>query len=147
MCATEKFDYNNRLDRWAKKHDGPLAFSESGNMPSWAADDPRKFWEAADKFERANGTLYFNDEFAIPLDLATRDQQLASARDHVRQLIGDKHPYTLTMHDNKGNPHCDLQWSSSTLDGIERGPEIFFKRANGKNPERGGCRKVDYDRD
>lgn len=147
LCATEKFDYNNRLDRWAEKHDGPLAFSESGNMPSWAADDPRKFWEAADKFERANGTLYFNDEFAIPLDLATRDQQLASARDHVRQLIGDKHPYTLTMHDNKGNPHCDLQWSSSTLDGIERGPEIFFKRANGKNPERGGCRKVDYDRD
>lgn len=147
LCATEKFNYNNRLDRWAEKHDGPLAFSESGNMPSWAADDPRKFWEAADKFERANGTLYFNDEFAIPLDLATRDQQLASARDHVRQLIGDKHPYTLTMHDNKGNPHCDLQWSSSTLDGIERGPEIFFKRANGKNPERGGCRKVDYDRD
>lgn len=147
MCATEKFDYNNRLDRWTEKHDGPLAFSESGNMLAWAANDPRKFWEAADKFERANGTLYFNDEFAIPLDLATRDQQLAVAREYVSRLIGDKHPYTLTMHDNKGNPHCDLQWSSSTLDGIERGPEIFFKRANGKNPERGGCRKVDYDRD
>lgn len=147
LCATEKFDYNNRLDRWTEKHDGPLAFSESGNMLAWAANDPRKFWEAADKFERANGTLYFNDEFAIPLDLATRDQQLAVAREYVSRLIGDKHPYTLTMHDNKGNPHCDLQWSSSTLDGIERGPEIFFKRANGKNPERGGCRKVDYDRD
>jgi hypothetical protein len=60
LSAAGKFDYNNRLGRWAKKHEGPLGFSESGNMPVWAKDDPRKFWESADKFERANGTFYYN---------------------------------------------------------------------------------------
>jgi hypothetical protein len=146
LSATGKFDYNNRLGRWAKKHEGPLGFSESGNMPAWAKEDPRKFWEAADQFERANGTFYYNAEFALPLDLATREQQLAVARDYVRQLIGDKHPYTLTMHDNKGNPHCDVMWSTSTLDGIERGdPQHFFKRADPKIAARGGCRKAYYD--
>ena len=140
--AVAKFIYNMRLDRWVDKHDGPLAFSESGNMPSWAADDPRKFWEAVDEHERANGSLYFNAEFALPLDLTTREQQLAAARDHVRQLIGDKHPYTLTMHDNQGNPHCDVMWSMRTLDGIERDSELFFKRADKKIPARGGCAKV-----
>ncbi len=84
LCATERFDYNNRLGRWAKKHDGPLGFTESGSMPEWAAADPRKFWEAVDKFERANGALYFKAEFAIPLDLASRDQQLV----YRPQLIG-----------------------------------------------------------
>lgn len=140
--AVAKFDYNHRLGRAAKKHDGPLAFSESGNMPAWAADNPRKFWEAVDENERANGSLYFNAEFAIPLPLETRDRQLAVARDYVRQMVGDKHPYSLTMHDNKGNPHCDLMWSMRTLDGIERNPELFFKRADKKIPARGGCTKV-----
>lgn len=148
LSAVGKFDYNNRLGRWAKKHEGPLGFSESGNMPAWAKDDPRKFWEAADAHERANGALYFNAEFALPLDLATREQQVAAARDYVRQIVGDKHPYSLTMHDNKGNPHCDLMWTTSVLDGIERPPELFFKRAapRGEDPARGGCRKINYDR-
>lgn len=146
--AVGKFDYNHRLGRWVLKHEGPLGFAESGNMPEWAKDDPRKFWEAADKFERANGAVYFNSEFALPRDLATREQKLAAARDYVRQIVGDKHPYSLTMHDNKGNPHCDVMWSTSTLDGIDRPPELFFKRAaaRGKDPARGGCRKVNYDR-
>lgn len=140
--AVAKFVYNMRLDRWAEKHDGPLGFSESGNMPAWAVDDPRKFWEAVDKFERANGSLYFNAEFALPLDLASREQQLAVARNYVQQLIGDQHAYTLTMHDNEGNPHCDVMWSMRTLDGIERDPELFFKRADKKIPARGGCVKI-----
>lgn len=142
LCATEKFDYNNRLGRWAKKHDGPLGFTESGNMPTWAKDDPRKFWDAVDKFERANGSLYFNCEFALPVDLAAREQQLAVARDYVQQLIGDKHPFTLTMHANEGNPHCDVMWTMRTLDGIERDPDLFFKKADKKIPARGGCVKV-----
>lgn len=142
LCATEKFDYNNRLGRWAKKHDGPLGFTESGNMPAWAKDDPRKFWDAVDKFERANGSLYFNCEFALPVGLATREQQLAVARNYVQQLIGDKHPFTLTMHANEGNPHCDVMWTMRTLDGIERDPDLFFKKADKRIPARGGCIKV-----
>ena len=143
LSATERFDYNNRLGRWANKHDGPLGFTESGNMPAWAKDDPRKFWEAVDQFERGNGSLYFKAEIALPRDFATRVQQRACAREYVQKLIGEAHPYTLTMHDNPGNPHCDVMWTMRTLDGIERDPQRFFKRADKKVPGRGGCVKVD----
>jgi len=143
LSATDKFDYNNRLGRWANKHDGPLGFTESGNMPAWAKDDPRKFWEAVDQFERGNGSLYFKAEFALPLDLASRVQQRACAREYVQKLIGEAHPYTLTMHDNPGNPHCDVMWTMRTLDGIERDHQRFFKRADKKVPGRGGCLKVE----
>lgn len=139
--AAEWHDYLTRRGQFAKKHDGPLVFMESGNMPTWAADDPRKFWEAADKYERANGALYHTIEIALPLAL-THEQQLAAAREKVAQLVGDKHPYTFTIHGNEGNPHFDVMFTARTLDGIERGPELFFKRANTKNPERGGCPKV-----
>ncbi len=139
--AAEWHDYLTRRGQFAKKHDGPLVFMESGNMPTWAADDPRKFWEAADIYERANGALYHTIEFALPLAL-THEQQLAAAREKVAQLVGDKHPYTFTIHGNVGNPHFDVMFTGRTLDGIERGPELFFKRANKKNTERGGCLKV-----
>ena len=139
--AAEWHDYLTRRAQFANKHDGPLVFMESGNMPAWAADDPRKFWEAVDKHERANGALYHNAEIALPLGL-TYEQQLAAAREKVAQLVGDKHPYTFTIHGNEGNPHFDVMFTGRTLDGIERDPELFFKRANRKNPERGGCAKV-----
>lgn len=139
--AGEWYDYLARLAQFAKKHDGPLIFIESGNMPAWAADNPRKFWEAADKYERANGALYHTIEFALPLAL-TYEQQLAAAREKVAQLVGDKHSYTFTIHGNVGNPHFDVMFTGRTLDGIERAPELFFKRANNKNPERGGCPKA-----
>lgn len=139
--AAEWHDYLTRRGQFAKKHDGPLVFSESGNMPTWAADDPRKFWEAADRYERANGALYHTIEIALPLAL-NHEQQLAAARENVAQLVGNKHPYTFTIHGNVGNPHFDVMFTARTLDEIERGPELFFKRANGRNPERGGCPKV-----
>src|ERR1035438_9358934 len=38
-------------------------------------------------------------------------------------------------------------FSDRQHDGIERGPEQFFKRYNAKNPERGGARKLSYGAD
>ena len=40
-----------------------------------------------------------------------------------------------------------LMFSDRQHDGIERGPEQFFKRYNAKNPERGGARKFSYGAD
>ena len=34
---------------------GGLELVESGNMPSFAREDPYAFWQAADDFERKNG--------------------------------------------------------------------------------------------
>ena len=38
-------------------------------MPLWAIDSPRDFWQAADNHERANGRLYLEIEFALPVEL------------------------------------------------------------------------------
>lgn len=138
--SVAKHDYIMRLGRFAERHDGELAHAESGNMPGWAADEPRKFWVESDARERANGTLYHEVEFALPLELS-RKQQIEAAREQVRQICGDQHPYSWGLHDKDGNPHVHLEFSGRMLDGIERDADQFFKRYNAKNAERGGCRK------
>ena len=59
-------------------------------MPSWAKDNPNLLWQAADNFERANGTSYREFEVALPREL-TPDQRLELVNDFVKQEIGDRH--------------------------------------------------------
>lgn len=139
--GVDKFDYINRNGRFAKKHEGPLVYALSGNMPSWAANDPREFWIEADEYERANGALYHEIEFALPRELSL-DQQIAAAHEFAQQIVGSTHPYSLGMHGNESNPHVHLIFCGRKQDGIERNPDLFFKRANKKNPELGGCIKT-----
>ena len=118
---------------------------ESGNMPAWAAADPRQFWRAADLNERKNGTTYREHELALPREL-TPDQRKALVRDWVAQEIGDRHAYRFAIHrpkaaDGEDQPHAHLMFSERQVDGIERGPDTYFKRYNAKAPEKGGARK------
>lgn len=116
-------------------------------MPAWAEHDPGIFWKAADEHERANGSTYREVEVALPREL-TPDQRRALVEDFVREHIGDRHPFTFAIHIPKAaiekgeQPHAHIMYSERTLDGIARDPELFFKRANTKNPERGGCKKA-----
>ena len=52
---------------------------EHENMPEWAEDDTRSYWEASDEHERANGRLYREVQFALPkeLDEAERAAELS----------------------------------------------------------------------
>ena len=51
-------------------------------------------------------------------------------------------PYTLAVHRGKGeNPHAHLMISERANDGIERDAAQWFRRYNGKDPEKGGARK------
>lgn len=138
--SVAKHDYIIRLGRFSERHDGDLAHAENGNMPTWAADDPRRFWELSDVRERANATLYHEIEFALPREL-TQAQQIEAARELARSVCGDLHPYSWGLHDKVGNPHVHLMFSGRMLDGVERDAELFFKRYNSKAPEKGGCRK------
>lgn len=137
----DKFDYINRLGRFANRHDGRLGYAESGNMPAWASDS-RDFWIAADAGERSNGNIYHELEFALPREL-TKEQQIFAAREYAQAICGDKHPYSLGLHDKEGNPHVHLMWSGRQLDDVERPAEKFFKRYNPKHSELGGCLKAD----
>ncbi|MBU2788064.1 MobA/MobL family protein [Acidithiobacillus sp. VAN18-1] len=122
--------------------------AESGNMPSWAADNPLAFWDASDSYERANGSTYRELEAALPAELSL-EQQIALAQDFAREVSmvgGGVTPYTLVLHQqDSAHPerrHVHLLLSDRIQDGQGRPPETFFKRYNAKAPERGGARKT-----
>lgn len=118
---------------------------EHGNMPGWTEGKPMTFWEAADTHERVNGRVYNELEVSLPRELSKeKKRELGEA--FARQELGERYAYTLVFHNSKAldgeeNPHIHLMFSERRLDGVERGPEQFFKRHNPERPEQGGARK------
>ena len=122
-----------------------LEAKATGNLPAWAEDQPHRFWQAADAYERANGTTYREMEIALPREL-TPAQRLALVRGFVAQELGTRHAYQWAIHnpnaaDGHEQPHVHLMFSERRVDGIERDPAQYFRRHNPKTPERGGARK------
>jgi len=118
---------------------------EHHNMPPWAQADPHAFWAAADTYERANGRLYNELEMALPRELS-EDDRLTLAREFIDGQIGPAHPCTWALHvsqalDGGEQPHVHVMFSARTLDGIARGPDRFFRRANPATPALGGAAK------
>ena len=117
-----------------------------GNMPAWAEHNPAHFWEAADQFERVNGATYREIEVALPREL-TPDQRRELVEDFIGQELGDRHAYQWAIHcpaaaiEGGEQPHAHIMYSERTIDGIDRDPELYFKRFNARAPEKGGCRK------
>ncbi len=117
-------------ERYASRED--IAHVSSGNMPAWATADPLAFWSAADQYERANGRAYHEFEFAIPRELSREDaKKLIDG--WIAVQLGDRHPWTYGMHsklaeDGYPNIHCHLMFSDRIVDGVERLPELYFKR-------------------
>ena len=143
QSASAKCAYIEREGRYERDRE-ELEHRESGNMPKWAEDDPRAYWQAADAHERANGRLYSEVQFALPRELdAGRRQALAGAFAE-RVCAGERLPYTLALHRGGAdgeNPHAHLLFSERGHDGIERSAEQWFTRYNAKEPEKGGARK------
>ena len=137
-------NYITREDKFSQRKD--LEHTEHGNMPEWAKDDPAHFWQAADAFERANGSTYREIEIALPREL-NEAQRLELVRDFVKQETGGQHTYSFAIHnpqasiDGGEQPHAHIMMSQRVDDGIKRSPEQYFRRYNAKFPERGGARK------
>ena len=146
--AAAKHDYVTREGKYAERDDldpadrGEVAHVVSRNMPSWAQDDARQYWDAADRHERANGRVYREVQFALPKELTER-RQVALARLFARDLTGgERLPYTLSVHRGGGrNPHAHLVISERANDGIERPTSQWFKRYNAQDPAAAGARK------
>ena len=125
-----------------------VAYAESGHLPAWA-QTPADYWDAADQYERANGTVYREIEFALPKELSDNENiELARAfAGHLVDVPGGTTPYTLAIHRSEKKPmllHCHLMLSDKVNDGIERDPTLWFRRASnpGKDPARGGAPKT-----
>ena len=142
QSAKAKSEYIEREGKYEKDRD-ELAYSESGNMPEWAEDDPQKYWAAADEHERANGSLFKEVEFAVPVELNERQQQELASSFAADLTGGERLPYTMAIHRGGGdNPHVHLMISERGLDGHDRDAEQWFKRANKAAPEKGGALKT-----
>ena len=147
QSASAKADYIQREGKY-DRGDDEVAHTESGHMPKWAADEPNDYWQAADAGERANGRLFREVEFALPLEL-DEGQQVELAREFAQEITKDEQlPYMLAIHRGESqdpgkpdNPHCHLMISERANDGIERSAETWFKRYNAEDPEKGGARK------
>ena len=139
--------YILREDNYAKKNNKleKLEAVGHGNMPTWAEQNPKLFWEMADLHERKNGSTYREHIISLPREL-NESQRLALVQDWIAKEIGEKYAYSFAIHnptamDGKEQPHCHLMFSERLLDGIERDPDQFFKRYNSKDPSKGGAKK------
>lgn len=142
--AAVRSDYIERSGRYASDH-AELLHKGHGNMPAWASDAPRNYWEAADAHERANGRLFKQLEFALPKELSP-GQLTALAASFCRKMAQTKDgplPYSFAVHKghDKENPHCHLMISERVNDGISRDPGLWFKRA-AQDPAKGGAKKT-----
>lgn len=141
-------NYILREGRYSAERSGreDLVYKESGNMPGWA-NTPQEFWDAAGKFERANGVTYFEFEVALPNELSDEENKKI-VQEYVKQVIGTK-PYTFAIHNKEASlapgikqPHAHIMFSERIAEnGVSYTREQFFKRYNAKNPERGGAKK------
>lgn len=147
QSAQAKYDYINREGKYSRDY-AEVESVDDGHMPAWAQSKPRDYWQAADRGERANGRLYREVEFALPLELRRREQ-IALAKRFARSLTEQERlPYSLAIHrgeskepGKRDNPHVHLMISERANDGRERSAATWFKRHNAKNPENGGARK------
>ena len=74
QSAAAKFDYITRAPRY-NTSGKPVPDIISGNMPVWADIDARDYWLAADANERANGRLFKNIEFSLPVELTQESRR------------------------------------------------------------------------
>jgi hypothetical protein len=148
QSAQAHFDYISRLGKYSNRDRDRLVFCESVNMPGWAAADSQKYWSSADNFERANGRLYKQLEFSLPIELPEKENVELALRfaKEVTNTYDGKLPFSIAIHEGRGhNPHVHLMVSERLTDGHDRTAESWFKRAaTGKKlPSEGGAKKTD----
>ena len=139
QSAKAKIDYISRQEKYATHSDRCIHFESKIPM---GFDSPQQFWSAADKHERANARLFQEFKLSLPIEHKLNiPAQIAAVKEFIEKTIPN-HPYSFAIHAGKGtNPHAHLVFSERVIDGVDRQPETFFKRANKKAPERGGAAK------
>lgn len=139
-------DHANYIARqgWHSKR-GDLLFTGFGNLPSWAENQPARFWGAADRYERSNGVAYRELVIAHPAACSMSQlRELTLA--YVKAIVGDK-PFQYAVHappsslEGECNPHLHLMFSERLPDEFPRSAAQTFARYNRTDPSRGGCKK------
>jgi exonuclease SbcC len=145
--APDHHDYINREGNFSNKEKyEDLVYKENCNMPMFAKEDPMIFWKSSEAFERDNGRTYTEFEISLPYEL-TDTENIKLAKEFLNDTFGKDFVYSFALHrkesskDGIDNIHVHCMFCERKLDGIERDPKTFFKRANPKNVRAGGCKK------
>ncbi len=149
--AVYRYEYTLRVDQFSYEKDSKyndFLFGQNINMPAFASEDPKLFWESCENYERANANTFRTIDFSLPAELSD-EENIEIATRFTEEIFSDKFVYSMAVHSKPSsaqsiqNIHCHIMFSERKLDGIERGPKEFFKRFNRKNPHLGGCEKTD----
>ena len=147
VYASSHVQYINRESIFKKR--GGCLYT-ANHLPRWAEGNAKKFFQAADRYERGNGERYKEIVFSLPNELGLEENKKiveAFVQKHLQDFY-----YAYAIHDKVGamsngerQPHVHIMFSTREIDDVEkrqeRPPELFFSRANSKAPEKGGCRK------
>ena len=130
--AQSHLEYINRERAFENR--GACIF-HSHHLPKWAKNDPKKFFQAADKYEGVGHRRYVEIEFALPNELKTVEQYRQIIDAFIAKHLSD-HYYAYAIHDKIGmlsgqrHPHVHIMFSERLIDDVEkikeRSAKAFF---------------------
>ena len=134
LSALSHVEYINREKAFEKR--GGCIF-HTHHLPKWAHDDPKKFFQAADKYEGKSNRRYMEIEFALPNELKTVEQYRQIIDAFIAKHLND-HYYAYAIHnkigvmsDEQHHPHVHIMFSERLIDEVEKNKERaacnFFK--------------------
>ena len=134
LSALSHVEYINREKAFEKR--GGCIF-HTHHLPKWAHDDPKKFFQAADKYEGKSNRRYMEIEFALPNELKTVEQYRQIIDAFIAKHLND-HYYAYAIHnkigvmsDEQHHPHVHIMFSERLIDEVEKKKERaacnFFK--------------------
>lgn len=137
--AQDHVEYINRERAFTQR--GECIF-HAHRLPNWAHDDPKKFFQAADRYEGTGNRRYMEIEFALPNELKTVQQYHQIIDAFISKHLSD-HYYAYAIHDKNGmmsgepHPHVHIMFSERIIDDVEKKKERaacnFFKYPIRKN--------------
>ncbi len=143
--AQAHLEYINRERAYENR--GACIF-HSHHLPKWAKNDPKKFFQAADKYEGVGHRRYVEIEFALPNELKTVEQYRQIIDAFIAKHLSE-HYYAYAIHDKIGmlsgqrHPHVHIMFSERLIDDVEkmkeRSANAFFlyparKKKDGTEP-------------
>ena len=123
LSAKTHVEYINREEAFAQR--GGCIF-HAHHLPKWAKNDPKKFFQAADKYEGVGNRRYMEIEFALPNELKTVEQYRQIIDAFIAKHLSD-HYYAYAIHnkigvmsDGQHHPHVHIMFSERLIDDVEK---------------------------
>jgi hypothetical protein len=121
--ALSHVEYINREKAFAKRG-GCIFYAH--RLPKWAKNDPKKFFQAADKYEGKGNRRYMEIEFALPNELKTVEQYRQTIDAFITKHLSN-HYYAYAIHNKIGvmsegqhHLHVHIMFSERMIDDVEK---------------------------